>query len=92
VNIGQPSNWGELISNVQIALNNISTFLTEFSSRTERYKDQDGRLVLGGLGDGAVVGKNLAPAVVDELQRIGDAIGGGFTSKTDEEWKNLHRN
>lgn len=98
VNIGRPAGWTELVESTQRALDNINRSITQLSSRVEKYRDQDGRLTFGGLAEGSVIGYNLAPAVVEELQRIGDAIGengcledGTFASKTNEEWKKLHR-
>lgn len=83
-NIGEPKNWSELVRNTQKALDNIVSYIEEFVTRTERYKDEDGRILFGGLGRGAVDGGSLAPAVVDELQTMGSTL-------SDEEWKNLHR-
>ena len=84
VNIGRPQNWGELVTNVQQALDNLVEYLVELTSRTDRYLDEDGRVLPGGLARGAVDGGNLAPAIVDELQTMGSTL-------SDEEWKNLHR-
>lgn len=96
--IGNPSNWSELVDNVQRALDNIVEYLLVVSERETRFKDEDGRIVQGGLGESCIIGINFSPAVVTELQRIGDAIGangcledGTFVSKTDEQWKRLNR-
>ena len=83
-NIGNPRSWPELVRNTQRALDNIVEYIEEFVARTERYKDEDGRILFGGLARGSVDGGSLAPAVVDELQTMGSTL-------TDEDWKNLHR-